>query len=97
MNSPVRSASSEPNSANSSVNYDSPALVEVEVDDQDFRIDAGKQGTALCISQRVSGSWDWSYCGEAKWDGSSLRCKALERPVLMALSKALAEALANQA
>jgi hypothetical protein len=85
----------ESSAAASSVNYESPAVVELEIEGVDFRVDAGKQGTALCISQRQSGTWDWSYCGEAKWDGSSLRSKALERRVLGPLSAALVQALVN--
>lgn len=87
--------SSSTASAKPSVNYDSTALAELEIEDVEFRIDAGKQGTALCISQRRSGSWDWSYVGEAKWDGSSLRCKVLERHVLGPLAQALTQALAD--
>jgi hypothetical protein len=81
--------------AESTVNYDSAPLAELEIEGVEFRIDAGKQGTALCVSQRRSGSWDWSYVGEAKWDGSSLRCKLLERSVLGPLARALTQALAN--
>lgn len=76
------------------INYESPAVAELEVDGVDFRIDAGKQGTSLCISQRPTGTWDWSFVGEAKWDGSSLRSKGLERRVLTPLSAALSAALA---
>ncbi len=58
--------------ATEAINYDSPPLVEVEIEGTDFRLDAGKQGTALCISTRPSGSWDWSFGGEARWDVGSL-------------------------
>jgi hypothetical protein len=78
-----------------SVNYDSPPLVEVEIEGTDYRLDAGKQGTALCISTRVSGSWDWSFGGEARWDVGSLRCKAFERRTLDQLSRAFKTALEN--
>jgi hypothetical protein len=76
-----------------SVNYESSPLCEVEIEGIDYRIDAGKQGTALCISQRPAGTWDWSFGGEAKWDVGSLRSKAFERATLTALSRAFAEAL----
>jgi hypothetical protein len=79
----------------SQVNYESPAVVELDVDGTEFRIDSGKQGTSLCISERAAGSWDWSFVGEAKWDGSQLRSKSLERRVLQPLAAALVEALAN--
>jgi hypothetical protein len=76
------------------VNFEGPAIVELTIEDRDYRIDAGKQGTALCISTRPTGSWDWSAGGEARWDGSSLRSRAFGRPVLEQLSAAFAEAVA---
>ena len=78
------------------VNYDSAALVEVEIEGTDYRLDAGKQGTALCISTRASGTWDWAFGGEARWDVGSLRCKAFERRTLDQLSRAFKEALENE-
>ena len=81
-------------SAEASVNYDSPAIVEVEIDGVDYRLDSGKQGTALSISTRVTGTWDWSYGGEARLDGD-LRCKAFERRTLQELGKAFKQALEN--
>jgi len=84
------------NSANAeTVNYDSAPLVEVEIEGTDYRLDAGKQGTALCISTRVSGSWDWSFGGEARWDVGSLRSKAFERSTLDQLARAFKAALEN--
>lgn len=77
------------------VNYDSPAIVEVAIDDTDYRMDSGKQGTALCISTRPSGSWDWSFGGEARWDVNYLRSKAFDRRTLEHLSRAFAQALEN--
>jgi hypothetical protein len=76
------------------VNYDSPPLVEVEIDGVDYRLDGGKQGTALCISTRPAGTWDWTFGGEARWDGD-LRSKAFERKTLGALAKAFKQALEN--
>jgi hypothetical protein len=73
------------------INYDCSALVEVEVDDVQYRLDAGKQGTALCISTREPGSYDWTFLSEARWDGRHLRVKALDRTILIQLSKALRE------
>ncbi len=78
----------------SSVNYDSPALLELEIEGVDYRLDSGKQGTALCISSRASGSWGWAFVGEARWDGD-LRSKALERRTLVTLSQAFREVLRN--
>jgi hypothetical protein len=75
-----------------SVNYDSPALVEIEIDGVDYRLDGGKQGTAVCISTRPAGTWDWTFGGEARWDGD-LRSKAFERKTLVTLGKAFKQAL----
>ncbi|HTA88882.1 MAG TPA: hypothetical protein VK745_04880 [Polyangiaceae bacterium] len=77
-----------------SINYDSPPLVEVQIDGVDYRMDGGKQGTALCISSRTSGTWDWAFGGEARWDGS-LRSKAFERRTLEQLGQAFKQALEN--
>ena len=82
-------------SAGGAINYDSAPVVELALDGLDYCIDVGKQGTVLSISNRSSGSWDWSFCAEARWDGSSLRNRALERKVLQALSAAFKEAIAN--
>lgn len=82
-------------SVSEGVNYESAALLEVEIDGTDYRLDAGKQGTALCISTRASGSWDWSFAGEARWDVGSLRCKAFERRTLDQLSRAFKTVLEN--
>jgi hypothetical protein len=71
------------------VNYDSEPVLETEIEGTDYRLDPGKQGTALCISTREPGTWDWSYVGEAKWDALMLRCKDLTRPVREELSKRL--------
>lgn len=78
----------------SPVNYDSPPILELEIEGVDYRVDSGKQGTALCISTRTSGTWGWAFAGEARWDGD-LRSKALERRTLVTLSQAFREALRN--
>jgi len=75
------------------INYDGPALVEVEVDDVQYRLDAGKQGTALCISTRAPGSYDWTFLSEARWDGRDLRVKALDRSILQRIGVALRAAV----
>jgi hypothetical protein len=76
------------------VNFDEAALVEVEIDGTDYRLDSGRAGTALCISTRASGTWSWTFRGEARWQANVLRCKAFDRSVLVPLGKALAEAAA---
>jgi hypothetical protein len=74
------------------VNYEEAALLELEIDGIDHRLDVGRAGTALCISTRPSGSWSWIFRGEARWQNGVLRCKAFDRQVLSQLSTALAEA-----
>ena len=88
-------SSGEKSGADGGVNYESIPLVELELDGVDYRIDAGKQGTALCISTRTPGTWAWSFGSEARWDGSMLRAKAFERRTLVALAAALVSALEN--
>jgi hypothetical protein len=85
--------SSTHENANVSVNYESGALVEVEIEGAEYRLDAGKQGTALCISSRVPGTWAWQFLGEARWDGRDLRTRSLERRIVQQLSSALAQAI----
>jgi hypothetical protein len=73
------------------IEYDGPPLVELSVGETDYRIDLGKAGTALCISTRVSGSWQWEFASEARWENRRLRCKAFDRELLDLLAEALAE------
>lgn len=80
--------------AESPVNFEESALVELEIEGTDYRIDSGRAGTALCISTRVSGSWGWQFRGEARWQANVLRCKSFDRPVLTELGQALAAAAA---
>ena len=75
------------------MNFESASLVEVTVDETDFRVDSGKQGTAFSISSRPTGTWDWTFRGEGRWDGSTLRSRALERRILTELSTALSGVL----
>lgn len=86
---------SDPGSSDGSINYDSTPLVETEVDGVQYRLDAGKQGTALCISTRSPGSYDWQFLSEAKWDGRDMRVKSLDRSILQPLSLALRAAMEN--
>lgn len=75
------------------VNYESTPVAETVLDGTEYRIDAGKQGTAICVSTRPMGSWDWSFLCEARWDGSELRTKTLERSLRHHLSRALSSAM----
>jgi hypothetical protein len=77
------------------VNYEEAALLELEIEGTDYRLDVGRAGTALCISTRPSGSWSWVFRGEAKWQNGVLRCKVFDRHVLSQLSTALAEAASS--
>ena len=77
--------------AEGAVNFDEAALVELELDGTEYRLDSGRAGTALCISTRPSGTWSWTFRGEARWQAKVLRCKAFDRVVLTRLSQALAE------
>ena len=79
----------------SPVNYEEAALLEIEIDGTDYRLDVGRAGTALCISTRPNGSWSWVFRGEARWQSNVLRCKAFDRNVLTKLARALAEAAAD--
>src|SRR5690348_3682812 len=86
----------EAEAAEGVVNYDEPALVEVELDEVDYRLDSGRAGTALCISTRPSGTYSWTFRGEARWQTNVLRCKAFDRTVLTRLSQALKELSASE-
>ena len=76
-----------------SVNYEGVALVEVAIEGIEYRLDAGKQGTALCVSTRPEGSHQWEFLSEARWDGRDLRTRSLDRDVAQQLSRALAQAI----
>jgi hypothetical protein len=80
-------------SSSVTVNYDSDPLLEVNHEGIDYRFDAGKQGTALCISCKPPSSWEWQFIGEAKFDQITLRCAELERPVREYLARELRAAL----
>ena len=80
-------------SNNGGVNYESTPVAETAIGETDYRIDAGKEGTAICVSTRPTGSWDWSFVCEARWDGSELRAKVLERSIRTELSRAISSAM----
>jgi len=68
-------------------------VAETAIEGIEYRIDSGKEGTAICVSTRRAGSWDWSFVCEARWDGSEVRTKALERSIRAQLSRALGSAM----
>jgi hypothetical protein len=92
---PPSAASAAEVEGEEAVNYEESPLIELEIDGTDYRLDAGRAGTALCISTRPSGSWSWVFRGEARWQAKVLRCKAFDRTVLTALASALAAAAAD--
>jgi hypothetical protein len=79
--------------ADASINYDSGPLLELEIEGVEYRLDAGKHGTALCVSTRTAGTWDWQFLGEARWDGTDMRMRLLDRSITQRLSTALASAV----
>jgi hypothetical protein len=91
----ISSAAEVDGGAGEPVNYEESPLIELEIEGTDYRLDAGRAGTALCISTRPSGSWSWVFRGEARWQAKVLRCKAFDRTVLTELSSALAAAAAD--
>jgi len=88
-------SSAEFEAGDAPVNYEEAAVLELEIEGTDYRLDVGRAGTALCISTRPSGSWAWVFRGEAKWQNGVLRCKAFDRQVLSQLSTGLAEAASS--
>jgi hypothetical protein len=80
-------------SANGGVNYESSPVAETAIGETEYRIDSGKEGTAICVSTRPAGTWDWSFVCEARWDGSELRAKVLERSIRTELSRAITTAM----
>jgi hypothetical protein len=74
------------------VNYDEAPIVTLEADGIEYRIDTG-HGSAVAISQRQQGTWDWTPVTEGSWDGSRLRAKCLDHHVNTALAQALGAAM----
>ena len=55
------------------MSYDEPGLLECEIDEVRYRIDSGRQGTALALSSCPGGSWDWTFVSEVTWDGHTIK------------------------
>lgn len=81
--------------ATANVNHDETPIVQLEIEGVDYRIDTGF-GSALAISSRAGGTWDWAVLAEGRWDGVRLRAKPLERPLVAVLERALAAAMADR-
>lgn len=76
------------------VNYEEAPIVALEVDGIEYRVDTG-HGSAVAVSQRQQGSWDWLPVTEGRWDGSRLRAKCLSHQVNTALAEALSAAMSD--
>jgi hypothetical protein len=70
------------------VNYEEAPVAMLEIEGVEYRVDAG-HGSAVAISQRQQGSWDWTPMVVGRWDGSRLRAKGLGHQVNTALTEAL--------
>jgi hypothetical protein len=77
------------------VNYEEAPIVTLQVDGIEYRIDTG-HGSAVAISQRQQGSWDWTPVTEGRWDGSRLRAKCLNHVVNTALAEALSATMGER-
>jgi hypothetical protein len=74
------------------INYDRGALVEVEINGAEYRLDVGKHGIGLCISRRVGGH-AWQVLSAARWNGRALRAGALDQQIAARLSAAFERAV----
>jgi hypothetical protein len=79
-----------------SVSYDGAPVAEVQVEDVEYRVDAGL-GSLVAISQRATGECTWLLVAQGKWDGVRLKARPLEHPVVASLERALAQAMKDQA
>ena len=74
--------------AGESVSYEGAPVAEVQIDDLEYRVDAGL-GAVVAISRREAGSSTWAPIAQGRWDGVRLRAKSLGHPVTSALERAL--------
>jgi hypothetical protein len=78
-----------------SVNYEEAPLAMLEVDGVEYRVDTG-HGSAVAVSCREPGTWDWSLVTEGRWDGYRLNAKSLKHTVLEALADVMGNAMREQ-
>ncbi len=78
-----------------SVSYEAAPVAEAQVEDLEYRVDAGL-GSIVAISSRPAGTSGWVPIAQGRWDGVRLRAKALGHPVVSSLERALAEAMRAQ-
>lgn len=76
-----------------SINYDRGALVELEINGVEYRLDVGKHGIGLCVSKRVPGHARWQELSPARWNGRALRASALDPHTVARLSAAFVRAV----
>lgn len=79
------------NDLSSAVNYDESPVAQLEVEGIEYRVDPGL-GSAVAISKRDVGDWQWTAVIEGRWDGTRLRAKGLGHPIVSELERALAKA-----
>lgn len=77
------------------LNYDEAPIVAMQLDGVEYRVDTG-HGSAVAISQRLPGTWDWTPVTEGRWDGSRLRAKSLGHTIASALGEALGAAMRDR-
>jgi hypothetical protein len=78
-----------------SVSYEAAPVAEIQLDETDYRVDAGL-GSAVAISSRETGTSTWSPVAHGKWDGLRLKARSLDHPVVSALERALKVAMSEQ-
>jgi hypothetical protein len=78
-----------------SVNYDEAPIAQEHVSGIDYRVDVGR-GSAVAVSRRAEGTWAWEYLAEGKFDGTRLKVKGLDYPVVSALGAALMAVMKQQ-
>jgi hypothetical protein len=86
---PVRPVSDEV----PTMSYEEAGILEYDIGDTCYRIDSGRQGTALALSSKPVGTWDWAFVAEMKWDGSDLKCRALDFETRRELAIAFKQAI----
>jgi hypothetical protein len=74
------------------VSYEEAPIVTLAVEGIEYRIDTGL-GSAVAISQRQQGTWQWAPLTQGRWDGRRLRAKCLDQHVSLALAEALGAAM----
>jgi hypothetical protein len=73
---------------NALVDYDFPAVIEIDVEQTQYRVDAGLRST-IAVSARAAGTWSWALLAEGRWDGVRLKAKGVDRSIVLALEQAL--------